>query len=183
MAFDDEPADGENASSDSEGGDKGGRAWLLPAIVTGVFGLLGVVAGGVVSWKVQSDSFDDQQAAAVAADRRVAVGTARLMQIEFQARIDAMNATRGKPPRYPRAHLSLATRLSAADQRTVASAMAAKDWAAVAVASARVGRAQRMLDRHPGERLSRSDLKASKAYRKQFEGAVKALDGFQDRTG
>jgi hypothetical protein len=156
---------------------------LLPAVVTGVVGLLGVVAGGVVASKLQSDSFDDQRAAALAADKRVAVGTGRLMEVELRTRIDAMNTTRGKPPSSPRAYISVATRLSAADQRTVTSAMDGKDSAAVAVASSRIGRAPRMLDRRPVGPLSRNDLAASKAYRKLFVAAAEAPHGFQDRTG
>jgi hypothetical protein len=176
MTTESEPTKSGGEFDEAQSGGHG--SWLLPAIVTGMFGLGGVLAGGAVSWKVQEHALDNQNAREALADRKIALGTARLMDVEFRWRVAAMKAAL-EPDRYPLKRISLSTRLAASDQRAVASAMRADDWSAVAAALSRLGGAQRLLDRHPGQRLSDRDLQATRAYKALFQTAAQALARFE----
>jgi hypothetical protein len=151
-------------------------------LVTGAFGLAGVLTGGAISYRVQSRQIDSQQNAATAQDRKVARGTARLMNVEFRSRVDAMDAALG-PKAYPKGHISIATSLSADDQRSVASELAPMGWSTVAAGAAKIGRAQRLLDRHPGRPLSATDAVAARTYRQLFQRAAMALAKFDAQSG
>jgi hypothetical protein len=162
---------------DGDGKKSLGRDWLQPALVTGAFGLLGVLAGGLISYKVQDRQITSQQDLAVTQDRAVARGTARLMSVEFRVDVNAINAAL-RPGTYPARHINIDSALSVQDERVVASAMSESSWASVSHASAVVGRASRMLDRHPGHPLVSKDLKSARTYRKVFGQAITALNDF-----
>jgi hypothetical protein len=155
------------------------RDRLLPGIIAGVFGLLGVVVGGAATFAVQERQSDRDDAARAEESAAVARGTARIMRVEFASRVDAMNAALGGG--YPRATISLATDLSTTDRRVVAAAMGQHDWNDVALAESRIGRAQRLLLRRPGEPLSAADEAAAQEYRRIFTVAIERLKAF-DQT-
>lgn len=156
---------------------KGVRDWLLPGLVAGAFGLVGVLAGGRVTLAAQERQSNHEDTVHVRETAAIALGTARIMGVEFASRVDATNAALGGG--YPRAKISLATDLSPTDRRVVAAAMTPDQWNAVAFAESQIGRAQRLLPRHPGQPLSAVDRRNAKEYRRIFQAAGASLKAFE----
>ncbi|MBJ7329868.1 MAG: hypothetical protein JHC95_08230 [Solirubrobacteraceae bacterium] len=103
-----------------------------------------------------------------------AKGTARLMQAEFLSRFcDLSSAQTGR--RYPVADLGLDSQLSPADRIKVAARMDPDDWKQVAMAEARLGRAERLLQRRGGDRLTRRDRTRRQASQDKHDAAALRL--------
>jgi hypothetical protein len=158
---------------------------LIGATVAGVFGTAAVLYTGHQSstdadrqLRIQRQNLQQQRTEALA----VAVGGARLLQVEYNRRFDDIDSTLARvrvkhpdPGWFPQARVSFASAVSPDDRRKVAAALTPAAWAEVAAADVRLDRAQRLFARRQGKPVEAADRQALCDYSSRFARAVGAL--------